>query len=944
MSSRKLIEVAMPLEAINAASAREKSIRHGHPSTLHLWWARRPLAAARAVLFCSLVDDPDDKNAPVAFVAACKELPKAQYADAHDTPRARLFDFIALLVQWESSNNSNILKTARKLIDLCTDGNPPPVYDPFAGGGTIPLEAQRLGLKAYASDLNPVAVLINKAMIEIPPKFAGRPPVHPNRDQDLVHGTYSGAQGLAEDVRHYGTWMRNEAEKRIGHLYPKVKLPPEQGGGEATVIAWIWARTVRSPNPSMQEVWVPLVSSFYLSKKKGNEAWVEPIIEGNSYRFEIGRGTPREPAAVASGTKLSRGANFRCLVSGIPISPEHIKAEGMAGRLGQRLMAVVADGPHGRVYIAPDEETERVATTDLTAWKPEADMPQNPRWFSPPDYGMRTYGDLFTPRQLVALTTFSDLVGETRERVLADAVAAGMKDDGKGIEEGGAGAHAYADAVATYLAFAVDRSADYWSTIATWANGSGFIRNTFSRQAIPMTWDFAETNPLSDSTGNFGGAVEWIQSVVEQMPARHEAMVTQADAQKTRDGNHSGIVSTDPPYYDNIGYADLSDYFYVWLRQSLRQTYPQLFQTMLVPKTEELIATPYRFEGSRDRARAFFENGLSNVFGVVRSTQNPNYPLTVYYAFKQADESDEQDGTARSSTGWETMLEALISTGYLITGTWPIRTERGGRTIGIGANALASSIVLSCRLRASDAPVTTRGQFITELRGALTVAIRELQSTNIPPVDFEQSAIGPGMAVYSKYSQVMEGDGAMTVRSALALINQTIEEILTGDDADYDRQTRWAISWFSQYGMNEGPFGDAEILSKAKDIGVSALVESGILSAKAGKVRILKRDELDPDWAPETDATPTVWEMTQHMIVAHERDGDPGASSILAKLGGKAEAAKQLCYRLYALCERQGWAQEAIAYNDLIASWPEIANLAVSDSGRAAEAELDFGV
>ncbi|MFO7782073.1 MAG: DUF1156 domain-containing protein, partial [Spirochaetia bacterium] len=786
--AKKLIEVALPLEAINAASAREKSIRHGHPSTLHLWWARRPLAAARAVLFTSLVDDPDDPNAPEEYVEACRALPRAHYAEGQDTPRARLFDFIEQLVKWENSNDEPTLDTARRLIRMCTGDDPPPVYDPFAGGGTIPLEAQRLGLEAHASDLNPVAVLINKAMIEIPPKFAGRPPVNPAVSQDLIAREWKGARGLAEDVRYYGQWMRDEAYRRIGHLYPKVRLPESEGGGEATVIAWLWARTVRSPNPGLQGAQVPLVSSFWLSKKKGHEAWVEPVVDGTNYVFEVRRGSPPDPAWVSGGTKLSRGAHFRCLLSGVPIEPEHVKAEGRAGRLGQRLMAVVAEGARGRVYVSPTPEMEAAANRAEPEWRPDAEMPGNPRWFSPPEYGMQLYGDIFTDRQLVALNTFSDLVGEVREKAQVDAIGAGMPDDGVGIADGGAGAQAYADALATYLAFAVDKLANYNSTICAWHSSREIIVSTFARQAIPMVWDFVEVNPLSDSTGNFLSGVANVRSYLEKAPVAAEASMEMADATTADTDFSDAVVATDPPYYDNIGYADLSDYFYVWMRRSLRELYPDLFGTMLVPKQSELVATPYRFNGSKEQARSFFEDGLSQTFDRLRRVQLPGFPMTVYYAFKQEDVRHDDGG--RVSTGWETMLQALIDKGFQIVGTWPVRTEYTGN-LKKTVNALASSIVLVCRDRAETAGVTTRAELISELRQALGEAIPELQAANTPPVDIDQSAIGPGMAVYSKYSRVMEGQGTMSVRSALSLINQLIEEVLTGSDADYDSYTRW---------------------------------------------------------------------------------------------------------------------------------------------------------
>ncbi len=487
--SKKLIEVALPLEAINAASAREKSIRHGHPSTLHLWWARRPLAAARAVIFSQMVDDPSAH--PDRFPSA----------EAQEAERQRLFRIIEELVKWENTTDEKVLQQARDEIwrswrytcaanagdpraqELFDPDRLPAFHDPFAGGGALPLEAQRLGLEAYASDLNPVAVLINKAMIEIPPKFAGRPPVNPEAqgEKRLVAQEWRGAQGLAEDVRYYGQWMRDEAERRIGHLYPTVEVTAEMAaerpdlrpyaGKRLTVIAWLWARTVKSPNPVFSHVDVPLVSTFMLSTKAGKEAYVEPVIEGDGYRFSVRAGKPRDAQAAKAGTKLSRGANFECLMSGAPISGDHIKAEGRAGRMGARLMAIVAEGERGRVYLAPTAEHEAVARQAQPEWKPTTQLANDPRALWTIAYGLTTFGDLFTSRQLVALTTFSDLVQEARAQVQADAVAAGLADDGTPLREAAAGATAYAEAVAVYLGFAIDKCSDDWNSIVRGGEG-----------------------------------------------------------------------------------------------------------------------------------------------------------------------------------------------------------------------------------------------------------------------------------------------------------------------------------------------------------------------------------------------------------------------------------------------------------------------------------------
>lgn len=921
---KKLIEVALPLEAINAESAREKSIRHGHPSTLHLWWARRPLAACRAVLFASLVDDPSGHP---------EEFPTPE---AQERERKRLFQILEELVKWENTNNEQVLEAARAEIRKSTGGNPPPVLDPFCGGGSIPLEAQRLGLEAHAGDLNPVAVLITKALIEIPPRFADRPPVHSDQDRELAERKWRRAEGLAEDVRYYGEWMRDEAKKQIGHLYPKVRITPEMAKGrddlkpyvgrDLTVIAWLWARTVECPNPHCRAQ-MPLVRSFWLSKKDGKKAWVEPIIDHGKktvrFAVRVGDGEPPEPP------KVGRGAKFRCLVCGETAEDQHIKDEGSAGRMGARLMAIVAEGDRGRVYLSPTLEQEEIARAAKPKWRPEEPLAYDPRAIWCTLYGLKKFGDLFTDRQLVALTTFSDLIADARKKVKSDAIAAGMPDDGIPLADGGTGAHAYADAVATYLSFPVSRGADYWSSISTWYPANQQISHVFTRQAIPMAWDYAEANPFSKSSGSWKSLFRTTIEGFDGLPSiRSIGYCRQANilAEPGKNSNSSGIVCTDPPYYDNIGYADLSDFFYVWLRRSLGDVYPDLFATVLTPKAEELVATPYRFAGGKDEAKEFFEQGLAKAFSRMRAEQHPDYPLTLFYAFKQA-ESQGDGGIA--STGWETMLSGLLKSGFSITGTWPMRSEQYHRMIAHGTNALASSIVLVCRPRPQDAPRTTRREFIMSLKQELPAAIRRLQQENIAPVDLAQAVIGPGMAIFSRYREVLEADGsAMTVRTALALINQAVDEFLAEQEGDYDPDSRWALAWFEQHGFNEGEFGEAETLSKAKNTSVSGLVEAGILKASGGKVRLLRKDELDPDWDPSRDQRLTVWEVTHHLIRRLDKSCEGEAAQLLRRVGPVADAARDLAYRLYQICERKGWAQEAVFYNALVVSWPEIKRLA----------------
>jgi len=890
---KKLIEVALPLEAINKESAREKSIRHGHPSTLHLWWARRPLAVCRAVLFASLVDDPS--SLPEQFPTEADQ----------DKERQRIFRLIEELVKWDNSNNPAVLKAAHDEILKSTDGNPPPIYDPFCGGGSIPLEAQRLGLEAHGSDLNPVAVLITKALIEIPPKFAGQPPVNPAaRTKMSGKGMWTGARGLADDVRYYGQWMRDRAFERIGHLYPNVKLPKEPGGGEATVIAWLWARTVVCPNPACG-VQMPLVRSFALSTKAGKHEWVEPVVEHSprAIRYEIKTGEGNAPA----GTVNRRGA--RCLACGAAVPLDHVRLEGRSGRMSAQLMAVVAQGRRERFYLPPIAEHEAIAASAESFGVPETELPLQALGFRVQLYGMTHHRDLFTRRQLAALTTFSDLVGEARRRLICDGAS-----------------EQYAIAVVTYLGMAVSRLSDICNSLCMWENTKTQVRHLFTRQAISMLWDFAEANVFADAAGDFGVTLGNLAKAIEATPARGRGEAAQLDA--TALMSVGRIFSTDPPYYDNIGYADLSDFFYVWLRRSLNSVYPELFSTLLVPKKQELVAAPERFGGDRDAAQRFFEEGSGLAFGAMRRSQHTEFPLTVYYAFKQAeDEDDEDDEAGVASTGWETMLEGLLKAGFQITATWPVRSELGNRMRGQGSNALASSIVLACRPRQDTASITTRKDFLASLKKELPHALRNLQKGNIAPVDLAQAAIGPGMAVFSRYKKVLETDGSpMRVRTALALINQGLDEVLSEMESEFDPDTRWALAWFEQHQFDEGLYGEAEVLATAKALSISHLAEAGILHSRAGKVRLLRREELPDDWDPSAAGRVTVWEVTQHLIRHLDRKGEKETANLKAKIGGMAEIARDLAYRLYTLCERKGWAEEAGYYNSLVVAWPSMAS------------------
>lgn len=906
MATKKLIEVALPLEKINAAAAYEKMPGIGaHPRGLHLWWARRPFVAARAVIWASLVDDPSS------------HLDKFPTEEEQNRERQRLFRILEDLVAWENSNDERILEAAKAEILKSTGGNPPELLDPFAGGGAIPLEAQRLGLKAHAHDLNPIAVMINKAMIEIPPRFSGMAPVNPDARTSAMTTTWNRAQGLAEDVHYYGEWMKREAFKRIGHLYPKVTVPRELGGGEATVVAWIWTRTVKCPNPACG-CEMPIASSFVLSKKKDKEAWIEPQIDYYhkkiTYKVHLGKGK------IPEAPKTARGANFKCIICGETSTSEYIKSESLSGRMGVQMMAVVAEGKRGKLYLSPDDVQISTAIVQKPENYPHGQISGDKRALWTPLYGLTDFSDLFTNRQLTALTTLSTLVADTQRKVETDAVAAGMIDDHLPLCNGGQGAKAYGEAVGVYLAFAVDREADFCNSVCRWSVSNEKPMNLFARQGIPMVWDYPEVNVFSNSVGSFSTIHEYICKCIQTLPDSegHSGQANQHDAQ-TDCNLRNIIVSTDPPYYDNIGYADLSDYFYIWLRQSLKDTYPDLFGTMMVPKSEELIATPYRHDGSAEKSKDFFEKGMLAACKQMYLYAREDIPVTIYYAYKQSDA--EIDGTA--SSGWETMLSAVINAGFSITGTWPMRTEQTYRAVSMGTNALASSIVLVCRKRSEDAPQTTRRNLINILRRELRPALKKLQDSNIAPVDLAQSAIGPGMGVFSRFKQVLEADGTpMTVRAALKIINEEIDLYFNEQVGDMDSASRFCVDLYTQNAFNDIKYGEAEILATAKSTSIPMMASHGILYAKGGIVHLLDRDDL-----PETVDTgeSCVWMLTQQLTQAMAKGGVEACAKIVANMfGSNGERAKDLAYRLYTIAERKNWANEAYAYNALVVSWPDI--------------------
>ena len=917
MVKRKLIEVALPLEAINRESAREKATRQGHPSTLHLWWARRPLAACRAVLFAQLVDDPSSR-------------PDLYPTDAEQTAKRKdLFALIERLVVWENIHDEGLLAEARQEILLSTGGQPPAILDPFAGGGSIPLEAQRLGLEARASDLNPVAVLINKALIEIPPKWADQPPVSPGSAESRL-GAWIGTTGLAADIRLYGLWMRDQLERAIGQIYSPALLPD---GSCPSVIAWIWARTVACPNPACG-IRMPLVRSFWLAKKKGREAYLIPHVGNRRIEFSVGTDPGAAPGRDEEGTVRRTGAICLACRSAVPLS--YIREEGKGGRLGNQLMAVVAEGVRRRIYLAPTPEQEAAADVPPPEDVPETEIPHNPRYLTTPNYGMRRHVDLFTARQLTVVTILSDLVDAARQKAMADGLASGLAA-GDALESGGVGAQAYADSIAIMMAFAVDRIAMTGNSLCRWNPVGEKAQHMFGRQAIPMLWDFAETAVMGSATGSWSSAVEMCAQALDGVPTVGRPSVEQADA-AARDYSHA-LVATDPPYYDNVGYADLSDVFYIWLRRSLGEVLPRLVGTMLTPKEQELVADPFR-RGGMVEAESFFETGFVEVFRRIRQSSPADYPISVFYAFKQSESGEA--GTA--STGWQTLLEGMLRSGWEVTATWPIRTEMATRMRGLDSNALASSIVLALRPRAATAEALTRRGFLGALREQLPVALHRLQQGGIAPVDLAQAAIGPGMSVYSRYARVIEADGTeMSVRTALALINEVLDAVLSAQEGDFDSDTRFCLKWFTTYGWDEADSGTADTLARATNSSMGGLERGGIFLARAGRARLLGPGDLADNWDPTADERISVWEVVLRVAAALEKHGSGVASRLLGLAGRRVDldTAKELAYLMYSICEKRGWAASALLFNGLGTSWSDLSTAARSAATQTPEPVQD---
>jgi putative DNA methylase len=898
--TRKLIEVSLPLDVINDASAYDKMPGIGaHPKGIHHWWARLPLPSARAVLFASLVDDPSSH--PETFLTE----------EAQQKERQRLFDIINRLCQKKMHLHQDAFIEANKEILSHCKGHVPTVFDPFAGGGSIPLEAMRLGLPVIASDLNPVAVMINKATLELLPSIATHSPINPE-SKIKPNVAYKNGKGISEDLKYYGREINEIVRKKIGMFYPKVKYKDSVNGKEkeANVITWLWARTVKCPNPACG-CEMPLVRSFILSTKRDPAPYIKPVIvehtpNSRTVKYEVNYGDPE-----IKGTVNRSGAT--CVACNGPVKLDYIREEGRAGRIKYELIGIVADGGKNKFFLSPTEEQQKIAATAKPIWKPETKLPEKALGFRVQLYGYDEHWKLFTNRQLLGLNEFQQEIGKLCSKLSTEA------------------SPNYIKSIEVLFNFCIDRLADFNNAFTRWKSSGEQQMQLFNRQVVPMVWDFPEANILEPR------AISWLNAV--DIAADATAIIlseisTPQNALQFNAANHEFksptlLISTDPPYYDNIGYSDLSDFFYVWMRKGLQDKFPDLLKTVLVPKMEELVASDSRY-GSKQAAKDHFEEGFRSAFGNFKKGMDPRFPLTVYYAFKQEEEGEEEDDDSITlTTGWETLLEGLVSSGFQITATWPIKASQQWRMRAMGSNALTSYIVMVCRIREEDSATISRRDYIQELRRELPTALRILQKSNLAPVDLAQAALGPGMGIFSKYKSVLEQDGSnMKVRTALSMINQSLDEILTEQEGDFDPETRWAISWFEQNSYSQGVFGDADALARARNTAVNALAQSGIVLSGSGQVRIITRAELPADWGPLSDDKIVIWKMTQHLIKQLQEKGELGAAMLYKRLGIRADVSRELAYRLFTICEKKGWSQEAQAYNSLVLSW----NLIVSES------------
>ncbi len=890
---KKLIEVSLPLEAINRESVREKNITNGHPSTLHIWWARRPLAACRAILFSQLVDDPSSN--PIDFPTL----------ESQKIERARLFAIIENLAKWENSSNESVLTAAKVEIMKGREGKQIDLLDPFSGGGSIPLEAKRLGLNAIANDLNPLPILINTVILKIVGRFEGK-----ISSANSISG--NSAVTMSEDLKKWSEVLQTRVEEKVGHLYT--------GKNKSSVpLVYLWARTVKCPNPACG-IDVPLVGSWSTNDRPGNESYFNPVpsSDGKSVDVEIGQGKVSKELAtiIRSGGK--------CPICETGFKLDYVKSEASLGNLSQRLLGVQEVENKIRTFrpATIEDRSKASVAREYMEW---LDLPlsKHPQYMAPPRFGLNKFSDLFLDRQLLTLKTFVEELEKLEPEITKSYEDKFSDSDPRNLTEGGSGAVAYAQSIKVLLAMSISRLTNRCSTLCIWDSSRTTISQVFVRQAYSMTWFFAEANPFGGGSGSYEGQVDYLVKALARLPLG-QGTVANKPAQEL-DIPMNVVVSTDPPYYDSVPYADLSDYFVVWLRKMLATTMPEIFTTVLSPKASELVADHVR-HNDKASAGKFFEDGLTDVFKRIHSAHSNDYPMTIFYAFK----AKEDEGKIDIPTGWETFLSSLLTAGWKISGTWPVRTEQPGGLRELGRNALASSVVVVCRKRDELAPSISRRAFISEMKKVLPQSLREMQQGSIAPVDLAQAAIGPGMEIFSKYSEISEADGtSMTIRTALALINQTLGEVLNEQESDFDSETLFCVKWFAQYQWDEGPFGQADTLARAVNVSMSSMMRNGVFISSSSKAKLKHPKEMEPEWNPSLDKELSIWEVTVKLSHIIGAEGIEKARSVLHQTSEAidVDAVKELAYLIFNICEKQGWSETGVAFNALVTSWIDIGSL-----------------
>ena len=902
--NKKLIEVALPLDKINPNFEHEKNINSMHPKNLHQWWARRPFSAARAVLWASIVDDPSSHP---------EEFPTPE---AQERERERLFEILEDLSDWKKSNDAKVIEDAREELKKYLGNNlnkEIQFLDPFSGGGAIPFEAQRLGLKGAAFDLNPVAVLINKAMIEIPPRFTGIKPVN-KRDKRLISGQ-NDLFGVSQDLKYYGALLKQLAYEKVKDIYPtSIAVPEDLGGGKAEIFSWIWVYTLKCPNP-ICGCETPLYLNCILDGRKSNEAYLRPYYDNNKLLFKVMH--EKFHSDENKGTMNRQGAI--CAHCRNLINREYIRDEGIKHKLSRRLVAIVSYKNGERLYLNPDfEEEEKEAKVTLPEEYPSGKFANNPQNLGTGEYGLANFEQLFSNRQMQGLVALCTSLNEIRNRIEEDAIYAGMEDDKIHLRDGGKGALAYSEALSVYLAFAIDKEVASSNVVTRWENDNALAKPAFSRQSLYMQWMTPEVNIFGGRAGSFKTINDTIAESLLSFPCNiPEGIAKQHNAQEDF-GLKNVIISTDPPYYDNIQYADISDFYYIWLRFNLKDIYPNLFKTTLTPKQEEIVAQPYRY-GRKEEAKKHFESGMQKAMENIYSSATPDIPVTIYYAYKQS----ETEAKKTSSSGWETMLNAIIKAGFSIKATWPLKTENPAKS-NLKINMLTTSVVIVCRKKEKGDFFCTKRQFLKALREGLKPTLTLLQETNLAPVDLAQSAIGPGMAIFSKYDKVLSADGSeMTVKEALQAINEEVGVCLNEFGEALDNESRFCIALYLQCEFNDIKSGDADILALAKDTSISKLKNDGIVEAGKGMVRLTPREKL-----PEIKGNDDIWLLCHRLVFSLEKNGIKGCAKEMRKIQGTAALGKikNLAYELYTISERKNWNQEAYLYNSLVVSWADIAS------------------